>query len=176
MSMHLYRRLLIVSVTALLVAACADSARTTTPSGPASSSIIPPTSVAVPGSTERMPGPTTGPVVTAAPVNGGDVLRVGDGDNGGTVRATPGQTIELVLGSTYWHIDGSSDPSVLTAAGDPVSTRGECTPGSGCGTLSQRFVGAGRGSATLSASRTTCGEARACSPDQGRFAVTVTVG
>jgi hypothetical protein len=45
----------------------------------------------------------------------------------------------------------------------------------GCGTVTQGFVALSDGSATVRASRTTCGEAMACPPQDATYEVTVRV-
>lgn len=131
------------------------------------------------GSTEPKNGLSVvvaGPAPLAHSADG--ALVVVDGDNGSTIRLARGALLTVVLGSTYWNITGSSDPSVLVAQGDAHfrSLRNDCVPGAGCGGVSQLFRAAAPGRVQISASRTVCGEALACSPDRQRFAVTVVVG
>jgi hypothetical protein len=106
--------------------------------------------------------------------------RAGDDDNGRTVKLAPGDHLEVVLHSTYWTFDGSSDPAVVSGDGDPVYAGGgpKCggPPGSGCGTVTARFTAGAAGTAVVSAHRTSCGEALRCSPDKSRWALTVKVG
>jgi len=86
--------------------------------------------------------------------------------------------VTLVLHSTYWTIDGSSDRNVLSPEGAQEShpaSPGACLPGVGCGTVSERFGALRDGTARLTASRSTCGEALACRPDQRTYSVTVRV-
>lgn len=83
----------------------------------------------------------------------------------------------LELHSTYWRIRGSSNPAAVRRSGSSsVSTSGPCVPpGSGCGTIRAPFRAVGAGTATLSAHRTTCGEALRCSPARSRFSVSIKV-
>ena len=116
---------------------------------------------------------TGGTTSTATP----GTLTVTEAQNGATVRAARGQTIVLVLHSTYWKVGGSSDASVVqqSAGGPSVQPSPGCVPGQGCGTVTTTFIAVGDGSAILSASRTICGEALRCAEAQGRFAVTIAV-
>lgn len=103
-------------------------------------------------------------------------LTLTEAQNGATVHATRGQAVALVLHSTYWKVGGSSNPAVLQPAGGPqVQPSPGCVMGQGCGTVTAMFIAAGDGAATLTATRTTCGEALRCTEAQGRFAVTVVV-
>jgi len=103
---------------------------------------------------------------------------IGDAVNGGSVHACVGQTIRLELGSTYWQDVASSDEGVLAADG-PTSiapaSPGTCVPGGGCGSVERTFRARAAGTATLSAHRTTCGEALQCSTDQRTFSVRIVV-
>jgi hypothetical protein len=105
-------------------------------------------------------------------------VTVSEPDRGRTITVRSGTRVTLTLHSTYWSIQGSSAPTVLHQVGGP-STRpakpGTCVPGQGCGTVSATFVALSRGSADLTASRTTCGEALRCTPAQGTYFVHVVV-
>ena len=97
--------------------------------------------------------------------------------NGSTVRLCVGQSLRVELHSTYWQNVASSDPSVLVGGSTrALAPSSPCIPGAGCGTLVTSFRAAGSGSATVSAHRTTCGEALLCRPNQRSYTVTVTVG
>ena len=103
-------------------------------------------------------------------------------DNGHSVTLHPGQRLQVILHSTYWTFDGGTDTSVLARQGDTqfhpgTPGRGGCPsfPGSGCGTAVQEYVADGPGTSTVTASRTTCGEALLCQPDQSTWTVDVTV-
>lgn len=114
-----------------------------------------------------------GASATPAPVGS----TVSEAQNGAIVGASRGQTVTLVLHSTYWKLGGSSDDSVLKLIGGPAvqpSPQG-CVPGQGCGTVTAQYGATGDGQATLTASRTICGEALRCTEAQGRFTVTVVV-
>jgi len=117
-----------------------------------------------PGGTPSSPGETPGGLV------------VKDQDNGRTVSVRTGERVTVELASTYWMIAGSSNPAVLRPAGQPqVRPSGSCVPGGGCGVASQAFDAAAPGTAVISASRNSCGEAMACSPAESMYRVTVQV-
>lgn len=105
-----------------------------------------------------------------------------EADNGKAVSLHPGQRLQVILHSTYWTFDAGTDTSVLARQGDTQyhpGTRGKggCPsfPGSGCGTAVQTYQADSAGTSTITASRTTCGEALLCTPDQGTWSVDVTV-
>jgi len=97
--------------------------------------------------------------------------------DGAHVVVHVGQPVTVALSSTYWVIAESSDPRVLQAAGpERVLPHPEgCVPGEGCGIASRRFVARSKGLGTVRATRTSCGEAAACTGASGRFVVTVVV-
>ena len=115
----------------------------------------------------------------SGPVAGGAVIVVRDDANGKTVSARAGDRIELILSSSYWHVTGSSAPSVLRQDGPPVllSRPRRCPdiPGLGCIPMRADFTALTNGKAVIRASRSACGEALRCKPDQARFTVIVVV-
>jgi hypothetical protein len=90
-----------------------------------------------------------------------------------------GQHLELVLGSTYWTVRGSSLPAVLKQDGPShLMTRPPgcgTIPGIGCVPIRTDFSAVGAGTAVITASRTSCGEAMRCMPSQQHFTLTVVV-
>lgn len=98
-------------------------------------------------------------------------------NNNKTFQVQTGDTVTVVLHSTYWTIDGSSNAKVMKADGQQTASppAGPCHPGQGCGTVQQKFTAVGAGSAHLKASHTTCGEALQCSPNPQRYDVTILV-
>jgi hypothetical protein len=120
------------------------------------------------------PGSTSSPAPSAGgQVGSGDVV-VTDHDRGSTVRLRPGQTLVVQLGSTQWQDPQASGP-VLTRDGVDRAGSSPCIAGGGCGTTTARFTAGTAGTATVSATRLSCGEARACVGDEGSFSVTVVV-
>ncbi len=105
-------------------------------------------------------------------------VKVDDSKNAQSVQVHVGDTVKVTLGSTYWTFDQSSDPLVLKELGDQVVTPdpiGSCLPGMGCGVTTAWYKALSAGSATVSASRVSCGEARRCVGSQGAYRVTVVV-
>lgn len=116
----------------------------------------------------------------SGPVVGGHtVIVVRNGVNGRTVSAKAGDRLELILSSSYWHVTGSSAPGVLRQDGPPVllSRPRTCPaiPGLGCTPVRADFTARTAGRAAITATRSACGEARRCRPDETRFTVTVVV-
>ena len=104
---------------------------------------------------------------------------VSDRANGNTLRLCVGQGLRLSLRSTYWEGITSSPDTVLRTFGPTILVSPApvgCAPGMGCGTLVTEFRGIAAGTATISAHRTSCGEALLCSPDRRSFTLTVRVG
>ena len=125
------------------------------------------------------PSPSPTPAIQGTPVpvtvtTSGDVS-VTDAANGQTVTIAQGHTLSVTLGSTYWIFNGSSNPAVLQQEGQATYRSTSCVPGGGCGTATMRFKAVAPGRAEVSASRTSCGEALACGPDQGSFRIVVVV-
>jgi len=121
-----------------------------------------------------------GAAASGGPGAGGPaVIVVRDDANGTAVSARAGDRIELILSSSYWHVTGSSAPSVLRQDGPPVllSRPRRCPeiPGLGCAPVRADFTALTDGKAVITASRSACGEARRCKPDQTRFTVIVVV-
>lgn len=105
------------------------------------------------------------------------VVRATEKQNGKTLTLKRGQRLQVVLHSTYWQIRGSTRASVLRAVGMPkvLAVNSGCVPGGGCGTVTANYIAVARGSAAVSAHRTTCGEALGCSKAEGTFVVNVLV-
>jgi hypothetical protein len=105
-------------------------------------------------------------------------ISLDESSNGSTVQASPGQAIELTLHSTYWKIQPSSNSSVVALVAEPSSTSADpraCPPGAGCGGVHAAFAARAPGTATISASRSVCGEALPCRANQRSFSVTILV-
>ena len=108
--------------------------------------------------------------------NGSVVVRATDRDNGHTVRLRPRQRLLVILSSTYWQLRGSSNSTVLRLVGQPkITPRAGCVPGAGCGTATATYLAAIIGKATVTATRTSCGEAMGCTPAASRFTLNVVV-
>ena len=121
-----------------------------------------------------------GAAASRGPGAGGPtVIVVRDDANGTAVSARAGDRIELILSSSYWHVSGSSAPGVLRQDGPPVllprPSSCPAIPGLGCNPVRAYFTALTDGKAVITASRSTCGEALRCKPDQTRFTVIIVV-
>jgi len=146
----------LLSVGLFVVAACTTGAGQSS-AGPSTSSAAPT------GSAGPCASPTT----------------VDDSAAQTAVHLCVGQVLTLVLHNTHWEQIASSDQGVLRADGAPtiqLAAPSACVPGAGCGTITETFVATGPGSATVSAHRTSCGEALQCASGQGSFTLSVAVG
>jgi hypothetical protein len=105
------------------------------------------------------------------------IVRVTERQNKSTVTLKRGQQLRVVLHSTYWEFQKQSNRSVLRLERAPkVRPRlSGCVPGEGCGTVTASYVAAAAGSSTVSATRSSCGEAMGCTGTSGRFTVRVVV-
>ncbi|MEV7186784.1 hypothetical protein [Kitasatospora sp. NPDC093102] len=93
-----------------------------------------------------------------------------------TLKAAVGTTVTLTLHSIYWSAATSSAPDVVTPDGAPTTAPSpSCRPGGGCGTVTASFTARAPGTARLTATRTSCGEALNCPPEQRGYEVTVEV-
>jgi len=150
-----------VVVTAVAFLAACTSSRTPTHAGTTPDSTTPAGS-----STSRTP----------APSSVGGVHTVTDAANGSTVSLHVGDELRVVLRSTYWDFGPLPAGGVLTLAAQPtLSVDPSCVPGGGCGSQSAVYRAGQPGRVVLTASRTSCGEALACSPAASRFSLTVVV-
>jgi hypothetical protein len=104
-------------------------------------------------------------------------VRIGERQNRGTVTLRRGQQLQVVLHSTYWRFEKTPKPSVLRSERAPKARPilSGCVPGEGCGTVTASYLAVGRGSSTVTAMRSSCGEAMGCTGSSGRFAVRVVV-
>ncbi len=105
----------------------------------------------------------------------GQLYVASDSDNGRTLNVHVGDRLELKLSSTYWMIEGSSNSQVLRPASAAVVSPqpSGCVPGGGCGTVDMMFDVVGAGSADVTASRNSCGEAMGCTGSAGSYRVSV---
>jgi len=99
-----------------------------------------------------------------------------DGDNGKTIAIHVGQAIRVNLASTYWQFQPVSSSAVLALSGTPrITPTHTCVPGEGCGSAIATYTAAAVGTATIIATRSSCGEAQGCTPASGTFTLHVTV-
>ncbi|MGW3232206.1 hypothetical protein [Kitasatospora sp. NPDC001095] len=119
-------------------------------------------------------GPSTPATTSATP--GPATVTVDEHADRTTVRIAVGATLTLALHSTYWSPATSSAPEVLAPDGVPSTAPSpSCRPGGGCGTVTADFTARAAGTARLTATRTSCGEALNCPPEQRTYEVTVDV-
>jgi hypothetical protein len=108
----------------------------------------------------------------------GDVT-VTETENGITVQMQPGFRLFVLLDTTFWTVEQSSDPAVLEQTGATVHNRNDNCPPSGaggCGSTTATFHAIGlTGQADVTASRTMCEEGVDCSGPQANFRVTVVI-
>ncbi|HUZ56500.1 MAG TPA: hypothetical protein VMU94_28745 [Streptosporangiaceae bacterium] len=109
----------------------------------------------------------------------GAVTVSSDHANGRTLHVKVGERLNLILSSTYWQVRRSSAPAVLRqdGAATPLPRPSSCPkiPGLGCTPVRTSFLALAPGTAVITASRTTCGEALRCAADQRHFRVTIVV-
>jgi hypothetical protein len=101
-----------------------------------------------------------------------------DAQNGTAIEVHVGDRVRVMLDSTAWTFDGSTDPEVLQQVGAQQTSPAPpsaCVAGGGCGTSTADFRALKGGSATIHASRVSCGEALACVGAEGTYALTVLV-
>jgi hypothetical protein len=105
------------------------------------------------------------------------IVRITERQDKGTVTLRRGQQLRVVLHSTYWQFQKAPNPSVLRLERAPkVRPRlSGCVPGEGCGTVTATYLAAARGSSTVRAARSSCGEAMGCTGDNGRYTVRIVV-
>ena len=108
-----------------------------------------------------------------------NVIVVRDNANGRTISVAAGDTVELILSSSYWNVAGSSAPRVLRQHGTTVLLPRPSTcpdiPGLGCTPERTDFTALAGGKAVIRASRTSCGEALRCVGRATSFTLTVVV-
>jgi hypothetical protein len=125
--------------------------------------------------------PSGGPVGPPVTSTTAQAVTATDADNGHTITITHGGMLTVRLNSTYWHFGTNTSGAALRPAGTPTTsavplTASHCVPGQGCGTVTAVFQAVAPGKAVVTASRTTCGEARGCTGGQGLYQLTVMVG
>jgi len=103
-----------------------------------------------------------------------------DDSNGKTVHVAVGAHVKLIMSSDYWRVHGSSSSAVVVQTGRahmlPRPKNCPKIPGLGCVPFETTFTALAKGTAVITASRQTCGEALACQPPQEHFRVTIVVG
>lgn len=124
------------------------------------------------------PSPSTGsasPAPTPVLASSGNQVLVGDRDRGTSVVLHRGQVLVVRLASTQWEDPSATGDSLRRQGVTRVPDLTHCPPGWGCGTTTARFIAVKTGAAHVRATRTSCGEARACIGNEGSFAIAVQV-
>ena len=121
--------------------------------------------------------PSARATLVARPASGLDPVLASERADHRVITLHRGQQLEVRLHSTYWHFR-TPTAGVLSTLGPPVYAPlplGRCLPGAGCGTVTARFRAVRPGRATVTARRSSCGEAIACLRGAGRFILRVNV-
>jgi hypothetical protein len=108
---------------------------------------------------------------------GSHIVTLKDHANGTSVTIPRGDSVRVILASTYWTFQDTSNAAILRSDGaaQVVPQPSGCVPGEGCGTVTETFTGLSAGTATIVAVRTVCGEALRCTGANGHYQVTVHV-
>ena len=104
-----------------------------------------------------------------------DGFNVDENSNGKTVTMSVGDTIMLTLHSSYWNLQTPSSVLTLLTHSSNPDFPGKGVAGTGTGIFTWSYTAAKTGTTKLSASRTTCGEALQCTPDQKNYSITIIV-
>jgi predicted secreted protein len=106
------------------------------------------------------------------------------GDDGQIIKIAKGSTFSLSLDSSYWSLVQLKKSATVKEIGgvlsEPIAPSPTAPPGctrlgSGCATLTWKFMAKKLGSTKLVATRELCGEALACAPEEQNFSVTIKV-
>ena len=109
---------------------------------------------------------------------------IAQADTGQIITVVKGSSFSLSLESSYWNLAKIKKTASVSQIGGVASTPippspsappGCAHPGSGCATLTWKFVAKKLGSTKLVATRESCGEALACTPEEQNFSVTIKV-
>jgi len=118
-------------------------------------------------------GGTGGGTTSSAP-SPSHTVRLDSTDNGKRMSVPKGATVVVTLDNLYWHLSPVSSPA-LAHAKVVVHPKKSRIPGMGTGTVVATYHAVAAGRAVVTANRTVCGEAMACSPAQSHFHVTLIV-
>jgi hypothetical protein len=133
------------------------------------------------GGDSKASASTSPPAIGAAPTatvssDSEATVTVNQDQNGETVDLKPGDTLQVILNSTYWEISPVLAPGTLALIDGPTPEPSlPCMAGGGCGTVKATYLATGPGDVSVEASRTTCGEALLCAADQTSYVVKVHV-
>ena len=79
------------------------------------------------------------------------------------------------LDSTFWEFAPLPGTVLRVDIAPRPQPAASCIPGGGCGAVTATFLAVGHGTVDVSAHRSICGEAMACSAKAGTFVLHVTV-
>jgi hypothetical protein len=114
--------------------------------------------------------------MTLTPTRSSPIVRVTERQNRGTVSLRRGQQLQVILHSTYWQFQKTSNPAVLHLERPPkLRPNPSCVPGGGCGTVTAAYLAVAAGPTLVTAERSSCGEASGCTAATGRFTLHVIV-
>src|SRR5258706_10403407 len=111
-------------------------------------------------------------------INNGTIEKsISDRDNGTTITLKQGTRLKVILHSTYWKFNPIANGEIVKELTEPTYApdTSERIPGMGTGTVTVEYQVIGGGQTTVSASRTSCGEAMGCVGNQGSFLLHVVV-
>lgn len=100
-------------------------------------------------------------------------LTAGESDNGRTMALSVHDELVVRLNSTYWQFVMPAPGGAVVSLGPQDVTASApgsgCVPGAGCGTVTAVFRAVAPGRVTVSADRTSCGEALRCVGAEGSY-------
>jgi hypothetical protein len=103
-------------------------------------------------------------------------------NNNQTLKVSVGQSFRVTLDSTYWEfsttfnknvLSSNNKPSITLIQPGPTAPQGCQHPGSGCGSISFLYKVKSAGTTTITAVRSSCGEAIQCTPANSKFKLTI---
>lgn len=109
---------------------------------------------------------------------------INESSNKKVITVKVGTTFSIVLNSTYWQFDPLKSTKAITEVAQPLvaavlpssaAPAGCAIAGSGCGTVTWKFKARAIGTALISATRSSCGEALRCSPENASYSVTIKI-
>jgi hypothetical protein len=103
---------------------------------------------------------------------GASPVAADDTDNGRTLTLSVGDELVVRLNSTYWQFAAPAGGAVISLGPPQVSASAPgvgCVPGAGCGVVTASFRAVAAGAETISADRTSCGEALRCTATSGAY-------
>lgn len=109
------------------------------------------------------------------------IITISESSNGKRIQVATGSLLKIALHSTYWAAGATTnlkpigEPTITPIIPSDTSPANCRHPGTGCGTVVWSYKVIKKGSAMFSATRTSCGEALRCTPDQMLFKVNLKV-